>query len=514
MLAASHAAVPQATAIAYLDHALQAVVVVRTAEGDPRVLERDWARYAPAQQAMRDLDQVSSARWGKIVYVPDIDAHMLTVSMPVRIDGAVTGAFVATMELATLSQYLDRIATPHGATPFVLQGREQVLAHPRLGQPDATRAGVTSVPTLADLADPVMALLREVAERRPLPQGLLNATGGFDAYLVAAEGHDYAIVMQPLGDFGALAWTIGCYFAVTQLREDFRKLRYGAIGGGVVLVVALIFAGTMSRGIRRPINRLARASEALQADGLGAVRPLAGSRLLELDLAARTFNGMVEGLRDRERIRETFGKYVPAELAEAILADRGALRPQTREATVLFTDIVEFSTLSERMPPKALIELLNQYFAVVVEPIQRCSGVIHQFQGDAMLATFNLPLDDPQHAAHAVAAALEIQTALTATVFKLETGNVELRTRVGINTGTVVGGSVGSESRLGYTVHGDDVNLAARIEQLNKAYGTAILVSAATRNAAGDAFEFEAIGVTPVRGREQPVTLYEPIRAS
>ena len=126
--------------------------------------------------------------------------------------------------------------------------------------------------------------------------------------------------------------------------------------------------------------------------------------------------------------------------------------------------------------------------------------------GDAMLASFNLPLEDPQHAANAVKAALGIQRVTRCRRF---VDDIVLKTRIGINTGLIVGGTVGDGDHLGYTVHGDVVNLAARLEQLNKEYGSLILVSERTAQLAGDGFEFREVGKTTIRGHENDILVYE-----
>ena len=141
------------------------------------------------------------------------------------------------------------------------------------------------------------------------------------------------------------------------------QLCNGALAGLAVMLIACLFAAGVARGIRRPINRLPRASQALRSDGVDAVRTLPPTMLRELDLAGQTSNDMVVNLREKARIRETFGRYVPSELAEDILSDSGALRPQVRTATVLFTDVVGFSTLFEHFVPISLITLLNEYFS-------------------------------------------------------------------------------------------------------------------------------------------------------
>lgn len=202
-------------------------------------------------------------------------------------------------------------------------------------------------------------------------------------------------------------------------------------------------------------------------------------------------------------------KFVPTEVAKQVTSSDHELRAgygEVREATILFTDLEGFTTISESLTPVQLITTLNEYFAAVTEPIERNGGVINQFQGDAILATFNLPERLDNHAARAIKTALEIQAILENKRFG---DGITLHSRVGINTGVVVGGLVGTGDRLGYTVHGDEVNLAARLEQLNKEHGTRIIVSARTKElAANEPFVFDRMGDTRVRGRKAPVTIY------
>ena len=202
-------------------------------------------------------------------------------------------------------------------------------------------------------------------------------------------------------------------------------------------------------------------------------------------------------------------RFVPTEVVKQVTSsEHGAEAGQgeLREATILFTDIEGFTALSESLSPEELIRTLNQYFAAVVEPIERYGGVINQFQGDAILATFNLPKLLPDHAAEAVRAALAIQEILAQQQFG---DGVKLRSRIGINCGVVVGGLVGSGDRLGYTVHGDDVNMAARLEQLNKDYGTRIILSKRACDLAGwERFTFQRVDQVQLRGRTQPTIIY------
>jgi adenylate cyclase len=206
---------------------------------------------------------------------------------------------------------------------------------------------------------------------------------------------------------------------------------------------------------------------------------------------------------------QDLSRFVPTEVVRRVRSSELGVEAGEGEvglATIFFTDIESFTTISESLEPKQLIKTLNEYFTAVVEPIERYGGTVTQFQGDAILASFNLPEPHPEHAANAIRAAIEIQAVLKNRTFG---DGITLKSRIGINSGTVVGGLVGTGKRLGYTIHGDDVNLAARLEQLNKEYGTHIIVSETTAKLAGwERFSFRRLGEVQVRGRTKGTTIY------
>jgi len=202
--------------------------------------------------------------------------------------------------------------------------------------------------------------------------------------------------------------------------------------------------------------------------------------------------------------REVFGKYVPESIAESILAGHGTLTPVQTVATILYCDIAGFTGIVEQMSPVRTMQMLNEYFATVLEPIRRHGGIVNQFQGDAMLVTFNVPVEDPRHGDQAVYAAMEIQSLLVECRF----AGVQLRTRIGINTGPVVAGNVGAGDRLHYTVHGDAVNVAARLEELNKTHGTHTLISGTTIAILQDDLPLEPLGDVQIRGKGEPVSVF------
>ena len=207
---------------------------------------------------------------------------------------------------------------------------------------------------------------------------------------------------------------------------------------------------------------------------------------------------------------QDLARFVPAEVANLIKTSDDGVQVgsgEPREATILFLDLEGFTSLSERLTPQDLVRTLNAFYAAAAEPISRHDGVITQFQGDAILATFNAPRLNPDHAANAILAALEIQALLKVQTYG---DGLALRARIGINTGVVIHGLIGTPDRLGYTVIGDEVNIAARLEALNKTYGTSIIVSEPTRDRAGpERFAFELLDEALVRGRTMPTRIYK-----
>lgn len=272
------------------------------------------------------------------------------------------------------------------------------------------------------------------------------------------------------------------------------------------LLLSLMVAFLLARGMSRSLDGLLEAMRRVDAGDLEARSPVVSDD--EFGLLTERFNRMLAGLRERERLRRTFGRFVPESVASALATDEGAIAPQEREATVLFTDIERFTEIAASLSPGKVVEMLNAYFERVAGIIHRHGGVITQFQGDAVLASFNLPALDPAHARHALDAALEIRATLSTERFA---DGLRLVTRVGVSSGSVVGGTVGGGGRLGYTVHGDTVNLAARLEGLNKTFGSGVLLSARTAELLDGAVPLRARGEVTVRGFDAPLPVFEPI---
>jgi class 3 adenylate cyclase len=261
--------------------------------------------------------------------------------------------------------------------------------------------------------------------------------------------------------------------------------------------------------LMRPLRRLAEAATAV-GDGTLDVSVKHETRD-ELGRLAAAFNKMAGGLREREKMRALFGKFVPPAVVESLLAKGpAALEGRKCEVTVLMADIRDFTTLSETLAPEELLTFLNDYFARMVEIIVRNGGVVDKFMGDGILAVFGAPVAVEDHAARAAACALEMHFCLERfNAERIRSGLVPIRFGVALNTGSAVAGMVGSKDKLEYTVVGDVVNTVSRLEGLNSKFGTELLVTETTYKLTRGLFAYEALGRVCVRGRQQPVGVYQ-----
>jgi class 3 adenylate cyclase len=315
-------------------------------------------------------------------------------------------------------------------------------------------------------------------------------------------------------------------------RLEMNRLALGAIEGTrayqsrvidisllLLLLAALLgisIAAAITRGLVRPVGRLLSGTAAVEGGALDTVIPVTSSD--EIGRLTESFNKMVGELRVKERIRDTFGKYVDPRIVAGLI-DRPELtdpKGARREMTILFSDMQGFTSFSEGIMPVGLVNVMNRYLTVLSEPVRRNSGIIDKYIGDAIMAFWGPPFAAVEDEARlACFAAIEQLAALPAFEEELpeltgvRRGFPKISIRVGIATGDVIVGNIGSEQTRNYTVIGDTVNVASRLEGANKVYGTRILISDRTRQLAMDTIEVREIDSVLMVGKSEPERIFE-----
>jgi adenylate cyclase len=269
---------------------------------------------------------------------------------------------------------------------------------------------------------------------------------------------------------------------------------------GIGVVSGLVFAFAAARSVAEPLADVRQAMGRIADGELQTDVPVDDDG--EIGLLQAGFNHMAGGLRERERLREVFGGYVGEEVARRALQAGVSLEGEEREVSVLFVDLVGSTALTEKRPAVEVVGLLNRFFDAVIQAVDGESGWVNKFEGDAALCVFGAPMEQSDHAARALRAAVALRDSLRA-LEGLDAG-------IGVSSGTAVAGNVGSERRYEYTVVGDPVNEAARLTELAKFHAGRIVVSERTVRAAGNGVGWTAGECVTLRGRSNPTQTFVP----
>jgi adenylate cyclase len=298
---------------------------------------------------------------------------------------------------------------------------------------------------------------------------------------------------------------------VTELRDELRRDTLVHLGGLALLtVVVLALALRFASRIGRAVGAISEAAQKVRA-GQYVTAPVVRSGD-ELESLAVGFNAMVEGLRERDQLRETFGRYVTRQVADHLMKGNVSLGGELVAVTVLFSDIRSFTTISETMEPRALLDFLNEYFSGMVESVMRHHGVVDKFIGDAIMAVFGAPVPHADDPLHAVKAALDMRARLGEVNVRFKArGLPEIKTGIGLHSGRVVAGNMGHVDRMEYTVIGDAVNLASRLEGLTKELGCDVILSQDLLDQVAASVEVAPLRMVKVKGRDREIMVYRLI---
>jgi adenylate cyclase len=328
--------------------------------------------------------------------------------------------------------------------------------------------------------------------------------------IVSLQGVEHVAIETPLYQTDQGALVAALQRSLDEALADYRELRWKL--GAVFFVTTLLAAGAamlIARRVTRPVQQLAAGARRISEGHYETIGDI-GVRD-ELGALASSFDAMVHGLIERDKVRAMLGKVVSPRIAEELLSQKVDFSGQEQDVTVLFSDIRSFTTLCEGRPPSAILAMLNTYLTTVSALIDERNGVVDKYIGDAVMALFGAPLgapDDPQRSLDTALAMLRALPGLNEHFSR--DGWPPLSIGIGIHSGNVVAGNIGSSTRLNYTVLGDTVNLAARLESLCKYYGVPLIVSGTTM-ARCSGIVFRELDLVRVKGKSEVVAIFEAL---
>lgn len=493
------AATPQTHSLILFDADGAQLAVIRGPAGIERLVE-DWSLDPGAAAAVAQAEERGeiASYWGPPVYVPEIPATVVNLRRPIRRDGVFIGAIAATLTVTDLSHFIAELETETGQNAFILYDRDYVLAHRALEQPFPGLSDAEPLPKVRDIGDPVLFGIWE----EDWQDRILELTGF--GHWGQVGNRQYIYLYEELDHYADQPWLVGSYFAEDAIDRQVDRLAKSGMVGLAGLLVVVAAAVAVGWAVRGPIARLAEAAAAIRRLDLDRVPALPPSRFRELDDASGAFNAMVAGLK-------AFALYVPRNLVLGLL-DRGdvaALPSENREVTVLFTDIAGFTARTEQLGARETADFLNHHFGMLIACIEAEGGTVDKFIGDAVMALWGAVEVQPDHAVRATRAARAIAAAIRQDNLGVDQ---PVRVRLGLHSGPVVVGNIGTPTRMNYTVVGDTVNIAQRLEGLAKTVcpeaEVAILMSADTAAALPPDTPVTAVGSHQLRGRGSPTEVF------
>jgi len=456
------------------------------------------------EEALRTIRLGDPPKWGPPVHVAG--ATFMNVAAPLARNGRLEGYVVAAVGIDGFSSIVEDIGRKFSSAVALLYGDDTVFAHTTLTGKLVPLDAQEQDPTvpLGRLDDPI---LSQFPDRKPLVGFRRAFDAGVSVSTIETTDGPFVVLAREIRGYGPEPWYAVLFQPEYEVMDEVHRLRGSFLLGLGLLVLSVIVAILTGRAVARAIGRVAPEAERIARFEFDNVSRLPASRIHEVDSEARAFNAMVDGLR-------TFSLYVPRQLVHRLmqLGFAEATRSGSQQATVMFTDIVGFTALSERMSAEEAAALLNRHFAGLVACVEQEQGIIDKFMGDGMMA-FWAEQDVPDHAERAVRAALSIlhhaeECAREARV----SGAPVLRLRIGIHSGPVIVGNLGSPDRVNYTIVGDTVNVASRLESFGRnidPHADAILLaSEETVRRLGYPVSREAVGAVHLQGREALVEIW------
>ncbi len=442
--------------------------------------------------------EIRTPLWGEPLVINNILFHNVYISL--RRGDKVLGTVVASIGRRSINRIIVKLGEANDTTAFVLNNKNEVIAHSNM--PEYFR-GVPKA-KLEDFPDPS---LRKITTAEEYGSRKNNMDSPVTIKESGTSMNGLIFLTKKLSGYSSIPYTLGAYFNKHDILDELRRIMMSAMVGFLALVLAVIAAIFLSNKISRPLRDISRIAGKFTRFEIEDIEPLPPSRVSEINEQAMAINSVRTAMSE-------FSHYVPKSLVKRLVSTgTDATKSVEREVTILFSDIVGFTRMSEHLDAVETANVLNEHFELVCTEIDTCIGTVDKFMGDGIMAYWGAPELDVDHADHAFQAATNIARALKKdNENRANRGIDKLQLRIGIHTGHVVVGNIGGGDRRNFTIIGDAVNVTQRLEQFGKELigdeEIIILASARAKQAASNRYKFESIGTRELRGREMPISIY------
>ena len=473
----------------------------------PSSVKPDAEGYNPTRRgwykAAVELKEIS---WTDVYFFATGNQPGFSCSLPVyRTDGSLIGVSCIDVAVGGLSHFLSRFNLTPNARLFILDNQGQIVAEPIENSESVDKLFVLETNDQGEVTSRTLRKIDDADGAMKASYDLYKEHSKHQIDSFVSGGKKYFSLYQDFQTSGGLEISFGLIIPDNDVMGVVYRINLQIfLIAAFFVVLAIVLSVCISNVIAKPLNILS-----IEMD---KIKTLSATSTKHVVTSIHEINGMVNSFESMKKGLTNFQKYVPSELVnELIEANQLAtVGGKKKDLTVFFSDIENFTNISESMDPVELIKQMNDYFSAISNTIIENSGTLDKYIGDAVMAFWGAPLDNEDHAVCACRSALICQELIFNLCHKWSReGKPIFRTRIGIHSGPVIVGNMGYEKRINYTVIGDGVNLASRLEGINKFYGTQIIISQDTYKLVSDKFHTRMLDRITVKGKTHPVHIYE-----
>lgn len=500
---------PQIAGVIIMDRDGQAIRLRRSPHGGRHEVSfPNLGAVSDFRAVLTEAEGRVKGYWGELFYNPELEVTLINYRRPLRKDGEFIGVIAAAVTMNELSGLMAKLGNIFGNTTFLMYGDDKVLAHPNLVTRSISRTASEPAIPVERIGDSVISALGNA-----VPSNLADLSSFADVRFseLEADGKKYYVLQKPVRQYGETPLVIGIHRTAAEVDAPLRLLYNSGLIGLGILFISLLGAVWISQAIARPLRAVTNGVTKVGELSFADVQPVNTTWVREVSDLARSFNGMLGGLR-------SFETYVPRTLVQSLIQQGiGAeVESEERDLTVMFTDIAGFTSMCEGMTAKEVAAFINEHITLLVECIEAEGGTIDKYIGDSVMAFWGAPEPFGDAAERACRAAKKMVGAMAASnKQRMSAGKDPVRIRVGIHTGPLVVGNIGAPSRVNYTVVGDTVNTTQRLESLGKEVApddeVIVLLSETTRGELSAEFHTKPAGSFHVKGRIEPVLVHQLI---